>query len=84
MTGVAKGTVTRFLVALGRACDEYQDAVLRDLPCKRVQADEIWAFVYAKQRNIPKRLTGPSVSVTHGHGPRSARTPNSSRLGSWA
>ena len=58
MTGVAKGTVTRFLVALGRACDEYQDAVLRDLPCKRVQVDEIWAFVYAKQRNIPKRLTG--------------------------
>jgi IS1 family transposase len=58
MTGVAKGTVTRFLVALGRACDEYQDAVLRDLPCRRIQADEIWAFVYAKQRNIPKHLTG--------------------------
>lgn len=58
MTGVAKGTVTRFLVALGRACDEYQDAVLRDLPCKRVQADEIWTFVYSKQRNVPRRLTG--------------------------
>ena len=60
MTGVAKGTVARFLVALGRACDEYQDATLRDLPCKRIQADEIWTFVYSKQRNIPKRLTGAS------------------------
>src|SRR5437867_3314948 len=57
MTGVAKGTLTRFLVVPARACDEYRDAVLRDLPCKRVQADEISAFVYAKQRNIPKRLT---------------------------
>jgi len=37
-----------------------QDAVLRDLPCKRIQADEIWTFVYSKQRNIPKRLTGAS------------------------
>src|SRR2546430_1599619 len=58
MTGVAKGTVTQFLVDLGRACADYQDAVLRDLPCKRVQCDEIWTYVYAKQKNVPKRLEG--------------------------
>jgi IS1 family transposase len=53
MTGAAKGTVTRLLVDLGAACADYQDAVLRDLPCTRVQADEIWAFVGSKERNVP-------------------------------
>jgi IS1 family transposase len=53
MTGTAKGTVTRLLVDLGRACAEYQDRTLRNLRCDRVQADEIWSFCYAKQRNVP-------------------------------
>ncbi len=52
MTGAAKDTVTRLLVATGRAASDYQDAVLRDLPCKRIQADEVWGFVYAKARNV--------------------------------
>ncbi len=29
---------------------------MRDLNCKRVQCDEIWSFVYAKQRNVPEEL----------------------------
>ncbi len=53
ITGAAKDTVTRLLVALGRASADYQDAVLRDLPCTRVEADELWAFVGAKERNVP-------------------------------
>lgn len=52
MTGAAKWTVVRLLVALGHAATDYQDAVLRDLPCKRVQADEIWSFVGAKEKNV--------------------------------
>jgi IS1 family transposase len=47
-------TVTKLLVDVGTACAEYQDKTLRNLPCKRVQADEIWSFVYAKQKNIPQ------------------------------
>ena len=58
MTGAAKNTVTKLLVDLGRACSEYQDAALRDLPCKRIQCDEIWAFVYAKQKNVPEPMVG--------------------------
>ena len=46
-------TVTRLLVDVGMACMAYQDATLRNLPCKRVQCDEIWSFVGAKQRNVP-------------------------------
>jgi IS1 family transposase len=54
LTGASKNTVARLLIDAGRACGEYQDRVLRNLPCKRVQLDEIWSFVYAKQDNIAK------------------------------
>jgi IS1 family transposase len=58
MTGVAKNTVTKLLVDLGRACSQYQDAALRDLSCKRFQCDEIWAFVYSKDKNVPEQYAG--------------------------
>ena len=54
MTGVAKNTVTKLLVDLGTVCSIYQDRTLRDLTCQRVQVDEIWSFVYAKQKNVPE------------------------------
>jgi len=49
MTGVAKNTVTKLLCEVGEACAQYQHEVMRDLPCKRLQCDEIWAFCYAKE-----------------------------------
>jgi len=58
MTGVAKNTIIKLLESVGRACDEYQDKVLRNLPCKRIQCDEIWAFCYAKAKNVPEDKKG--------------------------
>jgi IS1 family transposase len=58
MADVSINTVTKLLVDLGAACAEYQDRVLVKLPCKRVQADEIWAFCYAKQKNVPADKVG--------------------------
>ncbi len=58
MTGVSKNTVTKLLVDVGSACAEYQNKVLRDLPCERVQCDEIWAFCYAKEKNVPDEKKG--------------------------
>jgi IS1 family transposase len=58
MTGVAKNTVVKLLVDLGTACAEYQDNALRNLPCKRIQCDEIWSFCYAKQKNVPEKFEG--------------------------
>ncbi len=58
ITGAAKNTVTKLLVDLGQACSEYQDRVLRDLPCKNIQCDEIWSFVYAKDKNLPEEQRG--------------------------
>lgn len=56
LTGAAKNTVTKLLVDLGRACAEYQDGAIRNLTCKRFQCDEIWAFVYAKAKNVPDEM----------------------------
>jgi IS1 family transposase len=58
MVGVAKNTVLRLIRELGHACADYQDAKLRNLPCERVQADEIWAFVHAKAKNVPEAHKG--------------------------
>ncbi len=51
LADVSINTVTKLLVDLGRACSAFQDKTLRALPCKRVQVDEIWAFVGAKEKN---------------------------------
>lgn len=62
MTGVHRTTIQNLLVDLGRACSEYQDRALRNLPCKRVQCDEIWSFVGSKEKNTTadkkQRATG--------------------------
>lgn len=53
MTGVARMTVEKLLRDLSAACISYQDKALRNLSCRRIQCDEIWSFVYAKQKNLP-------------------------------
>jgi IS1 family transposase len=58
MTGVAKNTVAKLLVEVGAACSRYQDFMLRNLPCKRIQCDEIWSFCYAKDKNVPLEMKG--------------------------
>lgn len=52
MTGVAKNTIVKLLVDMGAAVTTYQDETLRNLPCKRLQCDEIWAFVGPKNKNV--------------------------------
>ncbi len=58
MTGVAKGTAIRLLASVGKACADYQDVMLRNLPCKQIQCDEIWSFCYAKDKNVPEQYKG--------------------------
>jgi len=58
ITGAAKNTVAKLLVDLGEACREYQDRALRGLTSKRVQCDEIWAFVGCKEKNLPEEKRG--------------------------
>lgn len=60
--GVGKNTVARLLVDAGVACAAYQDRVLRNLPCERVQVDEIWSFVYAKQAHVGSAKAAPGTA----------------------
>lgn len=62
ITGAAKGTILRLLESAGTVCAAYQDAVLRNLPCRRIQADEIWSFVFGKDRNISAEVRDHSPS----------------------
>jgi IS1 family transposase len=52
LTGVAKGTILRLLAEVGSACAKYQDEAIRNVAAHRVQIDEIWSFVGAKQKNV--------------------------------
>jgi len=52
MTGAAKRTVLRLLVDLGGACRRYHDEHVCEVRASRVQCDEIWAFVFAKDKNV--------------------------------
>jgi IS1 family transposase len=58
MVDVSKDTVGKLNLELGEACIRYMDETLRELPCKRLQVDEIWGFCYAKQKNVPERRKG--------------------------
>jgi IS1 family transposase len=55
---VSINTVTKLLVDVGAACSEYQDKAMRNLSCKRVQCDEIWAFCYCKEKNVAPEHEG--------------------------
>ncbi|HVT58146.1 MAG TPA: IS1 family transposase [Thermoanaerobaculia bacterium] len=58
IAGVSKDTVMKLWVEMGEACARFQDEILRELPCKRLQVDEVWSFVYAKQKNVPAEKAG--------------------------
>jgi IS1 family transposase len=60
LTGASKKAVSRLLVEAGQAAAWYQDRVFRNLTCKRIQVDEIWAFVYAKQKNVATAKAAPT------------------------
>lgn len=53
IVGVSINTVTKLLVAAGRACTAYHEAHVRNVKAKKVQCDEIWAFCYSKAKNTP-------------------------------
>jgi len=58
LADVSINTVTKLLVELGEVCESFQKEKLVNLPCKRVQCDEIWSFCYAKQKNVPAEKQG--------------------------
>jgi IS1 family transposase len=64
LTGTSKASVLKLLVELGEFCSIYQDHVLRNLKCRRIEADEIWSFIGAKQRNATREGHGDIWTYT--------------------
>ncbi len=81
MTDVSINTVTKLLVDLGLVCAKYQYETLTNLPCKRIECDEIWSFVGAKDQNVPEEKRGQFGLAQCGRGRRSAPTRRSFRPG---
>jgi IS1 family transposase len=56
LNDVAINTVVKLLCAAGKACSDYQDKVLRNLSCRRLQTDEAWSFCYAKEKDCTPEM----------------------------
>ena len=57
---VSKNTVVKLLADAGRACLAYHDEHVRDVSAERIQCDEIWAFCYAKEKNVATAKAAPA------------------------
>lgn len=58
ITGIHRDTIMRLGVKVGQGCTALMDAKMRDLPCNRLEMDEIWGFVGKKERNVHEGDTG--------------------------
>jgi IS1 family transposase len=51
MVDVSRNTISKLLLDLGAVCERYHDEHVVNLKTKRVQADEIWSYVFKKDAN---------------------------------
>ena len=52
LTNVAKATVLSLLEQAGTVCTAHHDRTVRNVLCPRVQIDEIWSFVFCKEKHV--------------------------------
>lgn len=64
MFGVGKPTILRLIKSFGEACQKFHDEKVRNLTPKRLQMDELWAFVHCKEKNVRPALRGTGVGDT--------------------
>lgn len=55
---VSINTVSKLLVDVGTACAKFHDEMALGMEVKNLQVDEIWSFVYAKEKNKPEGMEG--------------------------
>ncbi len=61
MTGASKNTIAKLVVELGEACAKYLDKALVNLPAQKIQCDEIWSYVAAKQKNVTPAMAEEKI-----------------------
>jgi IS1 family transposase len=52
MTGVHRDTIMRLGVRVGHGCTNLMNSTMRDLPCARLEMDEIWGFIGKKDMHV--------------------------------
>jgi IS1 family transposase len=52
ITGIHRDTIMRLGVRVGEACGQMMDETMRNLPCSKIEVDEIWGYVGKKQRQV--------------------------------
>lgn len=60
---VSINTITKLLVDVGRACQAFHNETVMSVTSKKVQCDEIWSFVYSKDKNVPEGMEGEAGDV---------------------
>jgi IS1 family transposase len=58
MLGIHRDSIMRLGVRVGQGCERLLDGLMRDLPCRRVQVDELWGYVGKHQRFVTAEDTG--------------------------
>ncbi len=59
VTGVSINTISKLLKDAGEAAAAFHDEKVRGVRARRVQCDEVWSFIYAKQKNVPYAKAPP-------------------------
>jgi hypothetical protein len=54
LTDTHHATVMRLMVQVGDGCAKLMDEQMHDLPCQRIQVDEIWSYVGKKQARLTR------------------------------
>ncbi len=52
MTGIHRDTIMRLGVRVGQGCTALLDAKMRNLPCNRLEIDEVWGFIGKKEHRL--------------------------------
>lgn len=58
ITDVSITTVSKLLVDVGKACLKFHSETVIKVRSKRVECDEMWAFVYCKDKNVKEDKYG--------------------------
>ena len=63
ITGCSKNTVSKLLVDVGRACIKFHNDTVKCVKSSRLECDEIWSFVYSKEKNVPEGMEDKAGDV---------------------
>ena len=64
MTGVNRETIGTLLIRVGNGSADLLNRTMVNLPCDRLEIDEMWAFVGKKQRHVTSKDDAARVGDT--------------------